>query len=180
MLWPAPSDTPSKAIETPVAWPVTTIWKASNSFCAAANEAEVGADASACTLGRIFCAAGATQTWAADAVPAVASSAAIRVMVFMTGLLGWLLCGSVGAFRYASPTQVACLFFPGLCAAPCADLGVHRAPWVLHPRATTRRAKARRFSYSTPNRPTDAFKLRVPLLRQIRASPFAKRAFEQA
>src|SRR5450755_2451588 len=116
MLWPAPSDKPSKAIETPVAWPVTTIWKASNSFCAAASEAEVGADASACTLGRTFCAAGATQTWAADAVPAVASSAAIRVvMVFMKGLQGWLLVGSVGAFRSASPTQVPCDFFPGLC-----------------------------------------------------------------
>jgi len=36
MVWPDPSVSPFRLIETPPAWPVITTWKASNSFLAAA------------------------------------------------------------------------------------------------------------------------------------------------
>src|SRR5438132_11207948 len=74
MLWPAPSVSDSRFIDTPLAWPVTTTWKASNSFFAAAIFAAAVAPAGACAPGRIFCAAGATQTWAADAEPAASKA----------------------------------------------------------------------------------------------------------
>src|SRR5437868_15330838 len=70
MVWPAPSVSDSSFIDTPLAWPVITTWKASNSFFAAAIFAAAVAPAGGWALGRIFCAAGATQTWAADAEPA--------------------------------------------------------------------------------------------------------------
>src|SRR5438874_8236856 len=82
MVWPLPSLRPSRAIETPPAAPVTTTWKDSNSFFAAAMRAEVAAPAGACTEGRIFWAAGAIQTWAAEADPA-ATSVAIKGSVFI-------------------------------------------------------------------------------------------------
>src|SRR2546423_14799333 len=59
---------------TALAWPVITTWKASNSFFAAAIFAAAVAPAGGCALGRIFCAAGATQTWAADAEPAASKA----------------------------------------------------------------------------------------------------------
>src|SRR5438105_219292 len=37
MVWPAPSVSDSRFIDTPLAWPVTTTWKASHSFFAAAQ-----------------------------------------------------------------------------------------------------------------------------------------------
>src|SRR2546426_11257680 len=70
MVWPAPSLRPSRFIDTEPACPVITTWKASNSFFAAAIFAAAVAPAGGCALGRIFSAAGATQTWAADAEPA--------------------------------------------------------------------------------------------------------------
>src|SRR4051812_28024518 len=152
MVCPAASVRPSKAIETPAAWPVTTTWKASNSFCAAAKDADVGAVPAGCASGRIFCAAGATQTWAAEAEPAVASSAAMRGSDFMMGLLGWLLPETPGALRFASPTQRPCGFFPANSAAPCADLRVPRANGVLRARETTRHANGRRFPHNGANR----------------------------
>src|SRR6266478_4023114 len=81
MVWPAPSVSDSSFIDTPLAWPVTTTWKASNSFFAAAIFAAAAAPAGGCAEGRIFCAAGAAQTWAADAEPA-ASKATNRGSIF--------------------------------------------------------------------------------------------------
>src|SRR6266436_5142283 len=74
MEWPALSLSPSRLIDTPAAWPVITTWKDSNSFFAAAIFAAAVAPAGGCTLGRIFSAAGATQTWAADAEPAASKA----------------------------------------------------------------------------------------------------------
>src|SRR5207237_9762729 len=103
MVWPAPSVSDSRFIETPLAWPVTTTWKASNSFFAAAIFAAAVAPAGGCALGRIFCAAGATQTWAADAEPA-ASKATNRGSDFTEP--PWLAASRNGggySVRHANP-----------------------------------------------------------------------------
>src|SRR6267142_2493732 len=103
MLWPAPSLRFSRIIETELAWPVTTTWKASNSFFAAAIFAAAAAPAGGCAEGRIFCAAGATQTWAADAEPA-ASKATNRGSIF-TAEPPWLAASRKGGccpFRLAN------------------------------------------------------------------------------
>src|SRR6267143_6040333 len=94
MVWPAPSVSPSRLIETPPAWPVITTWKASNSFFAAAIFAAAVASAGGFAEGRIFCAAGATQTWAADAEPA-ASKATNRGSIF-TAESPWLAASRNG------------------------------------------------------------------------------------
>jgi hypothetical protein len=62
MSWPLPSDRPEKVIDTPVAGPVTTTWKDSNSFWAAAMAAEAVAPAGGWAFGRTFTAEGAVQT----------------------------------------------------------------------------------------------------------------------
>src|SRR5207245_10437584 len=83
-------------------WPVTTTWNASNSFFAAAIFAAAVAPAGGWALGRIFCAAGATQTWAADAEPA-ASKATNRGSDF-TAEPPWLAASRNGG---GSPLRVA-------------------------------------------------------------------------
>src|SRR2546423_14732297 len=91
---------------TALAWPVITTWKASNSFFAAAIFAAAVAPAGGCALGRIFCAAGATQTWAADAEPA-ASKATNRGSDFTEP--PWLAAsrnGGGGAVRLGHPAGV--------------------------------------------------------------------------
>ena len=72
-------------IETPEAAPVTTTWNDSNSFLAAAIFAVGAAPCGACTVGRIFWAAGATHTCAAETEPAavVNSAASVRLRNFM-------------------------------------------------------------------------------------------------
>src|SRR2546426_1560915 len=102
MVWPAPSVSDSRLIDTPLAWPVTTTWKASNSFFAAAIFAAAVAPAGACAPGRVFCAAGATQTWAADAEPA-ASKATNRGSDF-TAEPPWLAASRNGG---GSPFRLA-------------------------------------------------------------------------
>src|SRR5260370_42283337 len=81
MVCPRPSLSPSRPMLTPDAAPVTTTWNDSNSFCAAAIFAVVGAFAGACSAGRIFWDAGATQTCAAEA-DAVTNKVANRGGVF--------------------------------------------------------------------------------------------------
>src|SRR3954468_23375971 len=137
MAWPLPSLRPSRLIETPDACPVTTTWKASNSFFAAASFAAAAAPAGGCAEGRIFCAAGATQTWAADAEPA-AGKATNRGSVFKLSLLGWLLPGTAGAFRSGWPTQGACRLLHSRCAAPCPKQGDPRVGGDLCGRSPTR------------------------------------------
>src|SRR2546428_533786 len=51
MLWPLPSPSPSRLIDTPVAGPVTTTWKDSNSFLAAAMTAVADAPCGGFALG---------------------------------------------------------------------------------------------------------------------------------
>src|SRR5437764_14535664 len=106
MVCPALSRRASRLIETLSAWPVTTTWNASNSFFAAAIFAAALAPAGGWALGRIFSAAGATQTWAADAEPA-ASKATNRASDFKLSLLGWLLTGPAGVLRSVWATQWA-------------------------------------------------------------------------
>src|SRR2546430_8296159 len=153
MVWPAASARLGRLIETPEAAPVTTTWKASNSFLAEASLAAAVAPAGAWTLGRIFCEAGATQTVAADADPAIAATARAANVgsVFKQCLLGWLLPGTGGAFRSGSPTEGACRFFHGHCAAPCAELRVYEAIGVLCGRCPTRRHFRRRLPHTGPN-----------------------------
>src|SRR3989442_14165833 len=95
MLWPFPSPRPSRLIDTPVAGPVTTTWKDSNSFLAAAMAAVADAPCGGCALGRTFTAAGAVQTWAAS------EALAARDALAAAGELGSFTCAasSVGAFR---------------------------------------------------------------------------------
>src|SRR6267143_1454079 len=103
MVWPDPSVSPFRLIETPPAWPVITTWKASNSFLAAAIFAAAVAPAGGCADGRIFSTAGATQTWAADAEPA-ASKATNRGSIF-TAESPWLAASRNGGcfpFRLAN------------------------------------------------------------------------------
>src|SRR5256714_15681300 len=102
MVWPALWVSDSKLIDTPLAWPVTTTWNASNSFFAAAIFAAALAPAGGWALGRIFSAAGATQTWAADAEPA-ASKATNTASDFKVSLLGWLLTGTAGGVPSCAP-----------------------------------------------------------------------------
>src|SRR5262249_17773978 len=114
MVLPLPSERPSMPIETPVAAPVTTIWNDSNSFCAAAMAAAVGAFATGWTPGRIFWAAGATHTCAVLAEPAinaVAATAKFEGSQFMKRLLGCLVPGTAGVSRPGWATQEACGFF---------------------------------------------------------------------
>src|SRR3954469_18669059 len=103
MLWPAPASRRARAIETPEARPGMRIWNPSSSFFAAAIFAVVVAAAGTWAFGRIFCAAGATQTWAADAEPA-ASKATGRGSVF-TDEPPWLAAsrnGGCSPFRLAN------------------------------------------------------------------------------
>src|SRR6266478_5684390 len=119
MLWPAPSLRFSRIIETELAWPVTTTWKASNSFFAAAIFAAAVAPAGACAPGRIFCAAGATQTWAADAEPA-ASKATNRGSDF-TAEPPWLAASRNGGgspFRMANSEGLPLIARPTCGAVP--------------------------------------------------------------
>src|SRR6266550_7883224 len=125
MVCPALSRSASMLIDTLSAWPVTTTWKDSNSFFAAAIFAAAVAPAGGCALGRIFSAAGATQTWAADAEPA-ASKATNRGSDFKLSLLGWLLPGTAGVLRSGWPTQGACRLLHVRCAAPCPKQGDSR------------------------------------------------------
>src|SRR5258705_13700843 len=122
MVWPLPSVKASRAIDTPEAWPVITTWKASNSFFAAAIIAAVVAPAGGWAEGRIFCAAGATQTWAADAEPA-ASRTTSRGSVFKLSLLGWLLPGTAGGFPSRWATHEGGRFLHHRCTAPCPKQG---------------------------------------------------------
>src|SRR2546421_8071019 len=78
--------------------------------------------------GRIFWAAGATHTEAAEAEPAE-SRAARRVNVFTKASL-------VGG-----PTQGACRFFHGCTGGPCADLSAGGEAGVLWGRCPTERHK---------------------------------------
>src|SRR5437660_10003659 len=119
MVWPAPSVSDSRFIDTPLAWPVTTTWKASNSFFAAAIFAAAVAPAGACAPGRIFCAAGATQTWAADAEPA-ASKATNRGSDF-TAEPPWLAASRNGGgspFRLANSEGLPLIARPRCGAVP--------------------------------------------------------------
>src|SRR3954466_3415630 len=152
MVWPLPSSRPDRLIETPAAWPVTTTWKASNSFFAAAILATAAAPAGACAEGRIFWAAGATQTWAADADPA-ASKATNRGSVFTLSLLGWLLPGTAGVPRSGWPTQGACRLLHGRCAAPCPKPCVYRGIGVLRGRRPTSQQMRPRTPYNASERP---------------------------
>src|SRR5437762_4021832 len=146
MVWPLPSFRPSRLIETPPAWPVITTWKASNSFFAAASFAAAVAPAGGCAEGRIFCAAGATQIWAADAEPA-ASKATNRGSIF-TAEPPWLAASRNGrCFPFRLPTQGACRLLHSRCAAPCPNKGVHRVSRDLCVRSPTRRHLCRQLDY---------------------------------
>src|SRR5882762_10133688 len=119
MEWPAPSLRPSRLIDTPAAWPVITTWKDSNSFFAAAIFAAAVAPAGGCALGRIFSAAGATQTWAADAEPA-ASKATNRGSIF-TAEPPWLAASRNGRcypFRLANSGGVPLIAQSVCCSMP--------------------------------------------------------------
>src|SRR5438105_8386701 len=119
MVCPAPSLSASMLIDTPSAWPVTTTWNASNSFFAAAIIAAAGAPAGGVALGRIFCAAGATQTWAADAEPA-ASRATNRGSDF-TAEPPWLAAsrnGGGSSFRLANSEGLPLIARPRCGAVP--------------------------------------------------------------
>src|SRR5882672_1971415 len=96
MTWPLPSLRPSMDIDTLEAWPVTTTWKASNSFFAAEIDALVGAPAGGCVAGRTLTAAGVVQTVAADAALAMVQVAMSVRSDFMWGLLGCLVPGTAG------------------------------------------------------------------------------------
>src|SRR6267142_6893417 len=136
MVWPLPSFRPSKLIETPEAWPVITTWKASNSFFAAARLAAAVAPAGGWTEGRIFCAAGATQTWAADAEPA-ASKATNRGRIF-TAEPPWLAASRKGGccpFRLANSGGV-----PLIAQSVCGSM-------PKQGRLSVERGLVRRFSY---------------------------------
>src|ERR1700694_5397694 len=114
MAWPAASFRPLMAIEMPVAGPLTTTWKDSNSFFAPESFAEEAAPAGGCIAGRIFCTAGATQTCAADAEPATARATATAAALandFKMRLLGGLLAGTARVLRSGLPTEGACRFF---------------------------------------------------------------------
>src|SRR2546427_6082579 len=81
MLWPLASPIPSRLIDKPVAGPVTTTWKDSNSFFAAAMTAVALLPWGGCACGRTFTAAGAVQTWAAsEALPAREATAAAGIL----------------------------------------------------------------------------------------------------
>src|SRR5438132_2057786 len=57
----------------------------------------------------------------------------------MQCLLGWLLLGTTGSSRSGSPTEGACGFFHGPCAAPCAEQGGYRGNGVSCGRCPTGR-----------------------------------------
>src|SRR5438067_12832895 len=118
MVCPALSRRASRLIETLSAWPVTTTWNASNSFFAAAIVAAAVAPAGGCALGRIFCAAGATQTWAADAEPA-ASKATNRGSEFTEP--PWLAAsrnGGGSSFRLANSGGLPLIARQVCCSMP--------------------------------------------------------------
>src|SRR5438552_2836545 len=119
MVCPAPSRRASRLMETPSAWPVTTTWNASNSFFAAAIFAAAVAPAGGWALGRIFCAAGATQTLAADAEPA-ASKATNRGSDF-TAEPPWLAAsrnGGGSSFRLANSGGLPLIARQVCCSMP--------------------------------------------------------------
>src|SRR6266849_3855569 len=97
MLWPFPSPSPSRLIDTPVAGPVTTTWKDSNSFLAAAMAAVAFAVCGGCACGRIFTAAGAVQTWAAsEALPARKATVAAAIWESFIAASPWLAASRNG------------------------------------------------------------------------------------
>src|SRR6266849_766123 len=109
MLWLLPSPSPSSLIDTPVAGPVTTTWKDSNSFRAAAITAVAAAvPCGACACGRTFTAAGAVQTWAAsEALPARKATAAAAIWESFIGASPWLAASrNGGCFPFRSANEV--------------------------------------------------------------------------
>src|SRR5712692_10235944 len=108
MLWPLPSPSPSRLIDTPVAGPVTTTWKDSNSFRAAAITAVAAAPCGTCACGRTFTAAGAVQTWAAsEALPARKATAAAASWESFIGASPWLAASrNGGCFPFRSANEV--------------------------------------------------------------------------
>src|SRR2546430_9551876 len=110
MLWPLPSPRPSRLIDTPVAGPVTTTWKDSNSFFAAAMTAVALLPWGGCACGRTFTAAGAVQTWAAsEALPARKATAAAAIWESFIGTSPWLAAsrnGECSPFGLANEVDV--------------------------------------------------------------------------
>src|SRR5438309_1402782 len=103
MAWPAPSASPSRLIDKPAAWPVTTTWKDSNSFCAAASEAAGWAPAGGCAEGRTLVGAGAVQTVAAPAAEAMVQAIRSEESDFNgASLVGCSAKRRVPAFRAAN------------------------------------------------------------------------------
>src|SRR5713101_3248678 len=109
MLWPLPSPSPARLIDTRVAGPGTTTWKDSNSFRAAAITAVAAvAPCGACACGRTFTAAGAVQTWAAsEALPARKATAAAAIWESFIGASPWLAASrNGGCFPFRSANEV--------------------------------------------------------------------------
>src|SRR2546428_495550 len=107
MVWPAASVSDSRLIDTPLAWPVTTIWNASNSFFAAAIFAAAVAPAG----GRAGAASDARAT--AESAAATGSSTCARA-------------------HWALPRDVIYRTLPGVVAAGRRCLGRwHKLPCQL-------------------------------------------------
>src|SRR3954465_15103837 len=128
MTLPLPLLIPSMAIETPEAAPETTTWNDSNSLGAAAMDAEAVAPAAGWADGRIFWAAGAVHTWAAEAVPAESRTARRERVFTKASLVG-------------GPTQGPCLLFHECTGTACADLSAGGETGVLCGRCPTERHK---------------------------------------
>src|SRR2546428_1513548 len=107
MLWPLSSPRPSRPIDTPFAGPVTTTWKDSNSFWAAAMTAAVLLPCGGCAWGRTFTAAGAVETWAAsEALPARNTTAAAASWESFIGASPWLAASrNGGCFPFRSANE---------------------------------------------------------------------------
>src|SRR5438067_5355986 len=165
MVCPAPSRSASRLIETPSAWPVTTTWNASNSFFAAAIFAAAVAPAGACAPGRIFCAAGATQSWAADAEPA-ASKATNRGSDF-TAEPPWLAASRNGGgspFRLANSEGLPLIARPRCGAVPKSV------------RLSGRRGLVGTYSYKAAPMPLAEHSLPIPSIEQRTADlPYSGR-----
>src|SRR5438132_10323373 len=101
MMSPAPSLSPSRAIDTSVAAPVTTTWNDSNSFSAAEIFAELVALLGGWAAGRIFTADGATQTCAAEADPAAAEATTTSARTLKVPAPGWLFSAMASAVSEA-------------------------------------------------------------------------------
>src|SRR5438105_4888902 len=138
MVPPLPSERPDRLIETPLAGPLTTTWKDSNSLRAAASAAAVGALAGTAACGRTLVVLGAVQTCAAGATAGDKAMAAAMTRCLFTSPPWLAALRDAGGSAFRLPNEEGEALLPRLVwRREWGGLGAWRLSGVQHGRCTT-------------------------------------------